>query len=77
MSGKYAADAAEPRAVVAIGQDRQWLVVLEPEPSDQVWLVLRWTTEWDGDWYNTQKTSRDTGQEAHEVLAPRLERQAG
>lgn len=81
-----------PRAVVAISEDRQWLVVLNPEPfgwgEDQQslwWSTYHWDSEsmlWayeypPGDRRVTSRGIRDTGQDAHEVLREFLEGREG
>ena len=51
----------QPRAIVALSEDRQWLVVLFPNVHKlrDMWAILR--CKWD--------TVADTGQDAHAVLA--------
>lgn len=53
------------RALVALSEDRQWLVVLD----HQRWSLL------ERDWgsYHLITTFEDTGQDAHEVLREFLE----
>ena len=61
--------ASKPRAVVAISDDRQWLVVLNSSSPDvqASWNVYKrdWTGDYACDYHERQL---DTGQDAHEVL---------
>lgn len=59
---------SQPRAVVAISEDQQWLVV---PASDEIggWQVLR--RRFNG--YENEWALWDTGQDAHEVLAAWME----
>jgi hypothetical protein len=56
------------RAVVALSEDRQWLVVLRPAGD---WMVHHWI-ELNQSWYARQFIP-DTGQSADEVLDAWLE----
>lgn len=61
-----------PRAVVAISEDRQWLVVLNPAGYSG-WFV-RYRLNAYGYWVPDVQAGepcciKDTGQDAHEVLA--------
>lgn len=57
------------RAVVAISDDRQWLVVLPPKPDHgpAYWRFVRWVSDEDGYWEHDEYW-RDNGQDAHDVL---------
>ncbi len=58
------------RAVVAISEDRQWLVTMEPQskwtPSEPPRFSV---LEWRGVEWRLIRWVEDTGQDAHEVLA--------
>lgn len=60
-----------PRALVALSEDRQWLVVLMPEFAMFPWVLYRRAYEIDH--WVPETHFRDTGQDAHEVLAEWLE----
>ncbi len=60
----------EPRAVVAISEDRQWLVV--PQASDIDWFLVM-ELDRDRTGYHEYDSIPDTGQDAHEVLAAWME----
>ncbi len=63
-----------PRAVVAISEDRQWLVVLDSRTViGPLWDVF----ECDGCDYIYSDHTRDTGQSADEVLANWLKEREG
>lgn len=64
----------QPRALVALSEDRQWLVVLFPNVHKlrDMWAILR--CKWDGD-FTRWDTVADTGQDAHAVLAALLSQQ--
>lgn len=58
-----------PRALVALSDDRQWLVVLEPDIYRGVpaFSLLQWSEE--GCTWEEMAVITDTGQSADEVLA--------
>lgn len=62
----------QPRALVALSEDRQWLVVLESP-------IAKWRGYWVvyargfADRYGVENYIEDTGQDAHQVLAAWLE----
>ena len=60
------------RALVALSEDRQWLVVLDVK---NVWNVMekRYGQAAHGFWWKSVQDIPDTGQDAHEVLAAFLE----
>lgn len=62
----------EPRALVALSEDRQWLVVLDVK---NVWNVMekRYGQATHGFWWKSVQDIRDTGQDAQDVLAAFLE----
>ena len=62
----------QPRALVALSEDRQWLVVLDVHG---VWNVMgkRFGQATHGFWWKSEGDIEDTGQDAHEVLAAFLE----
>ena len=64
------------RAVVAISEDRQWLVVLgmPAYPGESSWRF--YALDWAGD-YAAQAWEADTGQDAHEVLEQFLRERDG
>ncbi|MCA9880740.1 MAG: hypothetical protein KC442_23245 [Thermomicrobiales bacterium] len=77
--GKPLANAPDPepplRALVALSEDRQWLVVLGAEPDAEGrhwWRFIRWIGGGDGFWEHDEFW-QDTGQDAHAVLATWLE----
>lgn len=59
----------EPRAVVAISEDRKWLVVQQPG-GDCDWFAIYDFGRWG---YEEYHAIEDTGQDAHEVLRGFLE----
>lgn len=61
-----------PRALVALSDDRQWLVVLD---VNNVWKVMekRYGQAAHGFWWKSVREIEDTGQDANEVLAAWLE----
>lgn len=63
----------KPRAVVAISEDQQWLVVLEPPGWGEKWTFLRWADDMGIFWLSDAPDVPDTGQSADEVLASFLE----
>lgn len=65
------------RSIVAISEDRQWLVT--PDPAGySLWFVFRWEeTARDVGWMVQDKMIEDTGQSADEVLREFLEEQDG
>lgn len=62
----------EPRALVALSEDRQWLAVLDVK---NVWNVMekRYGQATHGFWWKSVQDIRDTGQDAQDVLAAFLE----
>ena len=59
------------RAVVAVSDDRQWLVVLTPEGR---WSLAGWGLNHSGHhMWVTVRDIEDTGQDAHEVLREWME----
>lgn len=66
----------KPRAIVALSEDRQWLVVLKQS---------RWFALWDREYallmvpqYEVfERVADDTGQDAHDVLAAWLDGRNG
>ncbi len=58
----------QPRALVALSEDRQWLAVLDVK---NVWNVMekRYGQATHGFWWKSVQDIRDTGQDAHAVLA--------
>ena len=64
----------QPRALVALSEDRQWLVVLDVK---NVWNVMekRYGQATHGFWWKSVQDIRDTGQDAHAVLAEWMEGQ--
>lgn len=64
----------QPRALVALSEDRQWLVVLDPEPEDwdeMHFNLFHFSRRW---WtWEHELLINDTGQDAHEVLEKFLE----
>lgn len=64
----------QPRAIVAISEDRQWLVVLDPEPEDwdeMHFNLFHFSRRW---WtWEHELLINDTGQSAHEVLREWME----
>lgn len=68
-----------PRALVALSEDRQWLVVLgaEPDPEGKRWWrFIQWVSPEDGYW-EYDEFWQDDGQDAHAVLASWLEGRGG
>lgn len=64
------------RAVVAVSDDRQWLVVRESKNTGAHWFeVLRRVNTEEHYGYLYHDWRRDTGQDAHEVLREFLEGQ--
>ena len=65
-------EVSQPRALVALSDDRQWLVVLDVK---NVWNVMekRYGQATHGFWWKSVQDIRDTGQDAHAVLATWLE----
>lgn len=63
---------SEPRALVALSEDRQWLAVLDVK---NVWNVMekRYGQATHGFWWKSVQDIRDTGQDAQDVLAAFLE----
>ena len=64
-----------PRALVALSEDRQWLVVLMPGPESEgqhYWHFIRWLNGESSFWDHDEFWA-DTGQDANEVLAAFLE----
>lgn len=61
------------RAVVALSEDRQWLVTLD---CHGVWNVMgkRFGQATHGFWWKSERDIEDTGQDAQEVLASFLGR---
>lgn len=60
------------RAIVALSDDRQWLAMLRPAPEEHMWLVYRFhplTLEL----IPQRPAIRDTGQDAHQMLAAWME----
>lgn len=64
----------QPRHLVALSDDRQWLVVLDPEPytwmgdNQTYWGIYRWDSN-EGQYLFDAAAETDTGQDANEVLA--------
>lgn len=60
---------SKPRTLVAISEDRQWLVVLEPELEDKratsVFSIWQWDVR---DGHILKRAVMDTGQSAEDVL---------
>lgn len=69
-------EVSQPRALCALSEDRQWLVVLAPEPwagqTKLHWHVVHWESSEDGFW-EQDHFWEDRGQDAHEVLRAFLE----
>lgn len=76
----YCQDCGEPlpeheepdRAVVAISEDRQWLVVLDPHAvarASGIWMLSWSVLRWDDISFEDYGFVEDTGQSADEVLA--------
>ena len=67
----------KPRAIVALSEDRQWLVVLNPSDRvSPVWFIYKWCHACPRAW--TYETWREnTGQDAHDVLAAWLDGRNG
>lgn len=70
----------QPRAIVALSEDRQWLCVLDKESrwaltDDILWSIYGWDTN--ESLYLFVKNTQDTGQDAHEVLRAWLEGREG
>lgn len=70
----------QPRALVALSDDRQWLVVLDPDGYSG-WFV-RYRLNAYGYWIPDVQAGepcciRDTGQDAHAVLAEWMEGRSG
>ena len=67
----------QPRAIVALSEDRQWLVT--PDPAGHpLWFVFHWEeTATDVGWMVQDKMIEAAGQDAHEVLAAWLEGRGG
>lgn len=70
----------QPRALVALSEDRQWLVVLEPERWSgfgvyrREWMSGTFATSGYWHWVRAKRGyAEDTGQSADEVLAAFLE----
>ena len=67
----------QPRALVALSEDRQWLVT--PDPAGHpLWFVFHWEeTATDVGWMVQDKMIEAAGQDAHAVLARWLEGRGG
>lgn len=66
----------QPRAIVALSEDRQWLVMLRPDSDPGMWLAYRLlplTLEL----IPQRPAIPDTGQDAHKVLAAWMEGRGG
>lgn len=76
-------EAPQPRAMSAVSEDRQWLVVLQEGTLESVWYVFRSKHVVAGTGrvsygpYEYYALADDTGQDAHEVLRDWLAGQKG